>query len=138
MSGPRAYTPFHPKWYRRQVSTYWWLHRGAYLRFILRELSSVFIAYFVAVTLAQVYALGRGADAYARFQAWMQTPLALTLNVVSLFFVVFHAVTWFNLAPKALVVHLRGKAVPGPWIAAANYLAWLVASAVVAGVLLGG
>jgi len=137
MSGLRTYTPFHPKWYRRPVSTYWWLHRGAYLRFILRELSSVFIAYFVAVTLAQVYALGQGPDAYARFQAWMRTPLALALNVASLFFAVFHAVTWFNLAPKALVVHLRGKPVPGLWIAATNYLVWRVASAVVAWVLLG-
>jgi fumarate reductase subunit C len=137
MSVPPPYTPFHPKWYRRPVSTYWWVHRGAYLRFILRELSSVFIAYFVAVTLALVAALERGPEAYARFQAWMRSPWVLALNVVALCFVVFHAVTWFNLAPKALVVHLRGKAVPGPWVAAANYLAWLVASVVVAWVLIG-
>jgi fumarate reductase subunit C len=137
MSAPRAYTPFHPKWYRRPVSTYWWLQRGAYLRFILRELSSVFIAYFVGVTLALVYALERGPDAYARFQAWLRSPWVLALNVVGLGFVVFHAVTWFNLAPKALVVHLRGKAVPGWWVAAANYLAWAVASIVVAWLVVG-
>jgi fumarate reductase subunit C len=133
-----TYTEFHPRWYRRRVSTYWWLHRRAYLRFILRELSSVFIAYFVAVTLFQVYALSQGEAAYARFQEWLRTPLALTLNVISLFFVVFHAVTWFKLAPKALVVRLRGRPVPGAWIAASNFLAWLVASVVVAWVLLKG
>jgi fumarate reductase subunit C len=138
MNPTPIYTDYHPRWYRKRVSTWWWLGSGAYLRFILREVSSVFIAYFVAVTLAQIYALSQGRDAYARFQAWMQTPLALILNLVALFFVVFHAVTWFNLAPKAMVVHLRGKPVPGMWIAASNYLAWLVATAVVAWVLIGG
>jgi len=62
----------------------------------------------------------------------------VALNAVSLLFVVFHAVTWFNLAPKAMVVRLRGKAVPGKWIAASNYAAWALVSALVAWILLGG
>jgi fumarate reductase subunit C len=137
MNTAPAYTEFHPRWYRRRMTTYWWLHRGAYLRFILRELSSAFIAYFVAVTLAQIYALSQGEAAYARFQAWLATPLALVLNALSLFFIVYHAVTWFSLAPKAMVVRLRGKPVPGTCIAVSNYAAWLVASLVVAWLLLG-
>jgi fumarate reductase subunit C len=138
MTVPLPPTEFHPRWYRRRVSTYWWLQRGSYLRFILRELSSVFIAYFVAVTLGQIYALGQGKAAYERWQDWMRTPLALVLNAVTFFFVVFHAITWFNLAPKALVVRLRGRAVPPVWISGSNYVAWLAASAVVAWVLLKG
>ena len=138
MNPTPAYTEYHPRWHRTRMSTYWWLSSGAYLRFILRELSSLFIAYFIAVTLAQIYALSRGADAYDRWQTWMATPLALTLNALALFFVVFHAVTWFNLAPKAMVVRVGGRPVPGAAIAASNYLAWLVATAVVAWVLLGG
>ena len=132
MSGPPTYTPYHPKWYRRPVSTYWWLQRGAYLRFILRELSSVFIAYFVTVTLIQIYTLTRGRESYARFEAWTHTPLAIVLNLITFFFVVFHAVTWFNLAPKAMVVHMGKKPVPAAWVVAGNYLAWFVATAVVA------
>ncbi len=135
MSTAPTYTEYHPRWYRRRMTTYWWLHKGAYLRFILRELSSLFIAYFVAVTLAQIYALSQGESAYLQFQNWMLTPLALTLNALSLFFVVYHAVTWFNLAPKAMVVHMGGKPVPGSWIAGGNYAAWLVASVVVAWIL---
>ena len=56
----------------------------------------------------------------------------VALNVVSLLFVVFHAVTWFNLAPQAMAVRLRGQRVPGIWIAASNYAAWVVVSALVA------
>ena len=46
-------------------------------------------------------------------------------------FVLFHAVTWFNLAPQAMVVHLGGKRLPGALIAGANYAAWVVATALV-------
>ena len=47
MSGRAAYTEYHPRWLRRRPSTYWWLERRAYLSFITRELSSIFIAWFV-------------------------------------------------------------------------------------------
>jgi fumarate reductase subunit C len=136
MKEPTTYTLYHPKWYRRPVSTYWWLQRGAYLRFILRELSSVFIAYWVTITLVQIYTLTRGRGAYSRFEAWMQTPVAIALSVISFFFVVFHAITWFNLAPKAMVVHMGKKPVPAVWVVGGNYFAWAVASALVAIVLL--
>ena len=45
---------------------------------------------------------------------------------------------WFNLAPQAMPVRLRGTRIPGSWIAASNYAAWAVASALVAWLLLGG
>ena len=45
------YTEYHPRWYRPRVSTYWWLGRWPYLRFILRELSSLAVAFFVVLTL---------------------------------------------------------------------------------------
>src|SRR5262249_33602102 len=67
MNQPHTSTEFHPRWYRRRVSAYWWLQRGSYLRFILRELSSVFIGYTVALLLAQIYALGQGKEAYEVF-----------------------------------------------------------------------
>src|SRR5438132_766531 len=43
------YTEYHPRWYRTRVSTWWWLARWPYLKFILREISSVFVAWFVVV-----------------------------------------------------------------------------------------
>ena len=58
MSGqPEPYTEFHPRWYRKQVSTYWWMGSWRYLKFILRELSSVAVAWFVVMTLLQLRAL---------------------------------------------------------------------------------
>jgi fumarate reductase subunit C len=136
MSQKPFYTPYHPRWQRTHVSTYWWLGRWSYFMFILRELSSVFVAWAVVYLLVLVDAVSRGDAAYRQFLEWSRDPFVLMLNVASLFFVTLHAVTWFNLAPQAMVVHLGKRPLPGWWIAAANYAAWVVASAVILALLL--
>ncbi len=132
-----AYTEYHPRWYRRRVSTYWWTGSWAYLRFILRELTSIFVAYFVMFTLLQIRALNRGPESYAEFQEWLRSPLLIALNGVSLLFVLFHTITWFNLTPKAMPLRLRGKRIPDALVAAPNYVVWVAISAAVAWFLLG-
>ena len=120
------------------MSTYWWLQRRSYFAFILREVSSVFIAWLVVFLMLLVHAVGQGDDSYQQFLGWSARPFIVALNVLSLCFVVFHAITWFNLAPKAMVVHVRQRRVPGRLIALSNYLAWAVASVVLAWLVLGG
>jgi fumarate reductase subunit C len=137
MSEQPLYTEYHPRWYRPRTSTYWWLQRWSYFAFILRELSSVCIAWFVVYLLLLVRAVSKGDPSYQQFLSWSASPFVLLLNLVSLLFVVYHAITWFNLAPQAMVVRLRGKRVPGTWVAASNYLAWALLSALVAWLLLG-
>ena len=132
------YTDYHPRWYRERISTYWWLWRWQYLKFVLREMSSVFVAWFVILALLQVRALQQGAAEYAAFQDWLRLPMVLALNTISLIFVLYHAITWFNLAPTAMVLRLRGKRVPDFVIAGANYAAWVVATGIVAWFLLRG
>ncbi len=124
--------------YRPRMPLLWWLRRRSYLIFVVRELSSVFVAWFVVYLLLLGHAVVSGEDAYRRFLEWSATPWLLLLNIVALGFVVFHAVTWFNLAPKAMVVRVGGKRVPDWVIAGLNYGAWLVLSAAVAWILLRG
>jgi fumarate reductase subunit C len=137
MSGQPTYTEFHPRWYRPRISTWWWVGRRTYLTFILRELSSVFVAWFIVFLLLFVHAVGQGEAAYMRFLDWAATPWLLALNIIALLFVAFHAVTWFNLAPKAMVVRLGGRRLPAVWIAASQYLAWALVSAFVLWLLVG-
>jgi fumarate reductase subunit C len=131
-----AYTEFRPRWYRTRVSTWWWMGRWSYLKFILREISSVFVAWFVAELLLALSALSTSPQEYAGFQDFLRSPAVVATNVISLFFVTFHAVTWFNLAPKAMAVRFRGKRIPDLWIAGPNYIAWAAVSAIVAWFLL--
>ncbi len=138
MKSNPEYREFHPKWHRTRVSTYWWLSQWSYTKFILRELSSVFVAYFIVITLMQVQALGQGPAEYAGFQEFMAHPFVVLLNVVAFLFLLLHTITWFNLTPRAIVLRLGGKRVPDLLIIAPNYVAWLVVSGAVAWFVLGG
>ena len=60
----------------------------------------------------------------------------MVLNLVALAFLTFHAITWFNLAPQAMVVHMGRRRVPGSWIALSNFALWAVVSVFVAWILL--
>jgi fumarate reductase subunit C len=133
-----VYTEYHPRWYRPRVSVYWWLGQWRYLKFILRELSSVFVALVVVMLLLELRALRGGPEAYARFQHQLKTPAVIAVSVISLFFVVFHTITWFNLTPRAMPLRVRGKRIPEWLVAAPNYAVWIVASGVVAFLVLRG
>jgi succinate dehydrogenase subunit C len=137
MSDRPLYTEYHPRWIRTRMSTYWWLQRRSYLAFILRELSSIFVGWFVVFLLLLIVALNQGESRYQEFLAWSGKPAVLALNIVSFFFIMYHAITWFNLAPKAMVMRVAGTRVPGFLIAGSNYLAWAMASALIGWLLLG-
>src|SRR5262249_33732494 len=92
----------------------------------------VFVAWFVALLLLQIRALSRGPEAYAEFERWLQNPLVLLVNLITLLFVVFHAVTWFNLAPSAMAVRFRGKRVPDIFFVGSNFSVWDAVSVVLA------
>jgi len=129
--------PAPARLYRRPVPPFWWLHRRSYLLFVLRELSSVFVAWFVVYLLLLVNAVHAGNDSYQSFLQWSGRPWVFLLNIVALAFVLLHAITWFNLAPKAMVIRMRGRRLPPRSVAAAHFAAWVVASAGVAWIVLG-
>ena len=138
MKSNPAYREFHPKWYRTRVSTYWWLSQWSYRQFILRELSSVFVAYFIVITLMQVRALSQGPAEYAAFQEFLMRPFVALLNVVTFLFLLLHSITWFSLTPRVMALRLGGQRVPDMLIIAPSYVAWLVISGVVAWFVLRG
>jgi fumarate reductase subunit C len=137
MNRGHVYTDYHPQWFRRPVSTYWWLEKWAYFAFILREGSCVFVGWFVVYLLLLIDAVGKGSASYTRFLEWSSTPWVLTLNIVSFAFMIFHAVTFFVAAPRALVVHVGTRRVPEQWVLTGHYLAWAGVSALVSWLLLG-
>src|SRR3977135_76425 len=127
-------TEFHPRWYRAPVSTYWWMGSWRYSLFILRELTSVAVAWSVVMTLFLLRSLLNGPDAYALYMHRMQSPLMIALNIIAFCFLLLHTITWFNLAPRAMPVRVGGKRVPEFLVAAPNYGLGGFASAAIAGV----
>jgi fumarate reductase subunit C len=128
--------------YRRRVPLTWWAKRRSYLLFILRELSSVAVAWSVVYLLLMAYAVFRGAERYQEFLAWSGQPWVVLINIVALLFLLLHSVTWFNLAGQTLVIRvparpgvprrLRGKLVPPRLVWAGHIAAWAFVSLLVA------
>jgi len=117
--------------YRRPVSTWWWLRKRSYFVFVMRELSSIFIAWLVVYLLLLVAAIGRGGTAYSDFLDFAANPAVVVLNIIAFGFVVLHTITWFSLTPKAMDVRLGGRPVPAAAVIASQYVGLLAVSAFV-------
>jgi fumarate reductase subunit C len=90
----------------------------------------------VVFLLLLVRAVSQGGHEYQRFVDRSSAPGMLALNVVALAFVAFHAITWFNLAPQAMIVRVRGKRLARSRIVLAHYAAWALLSALAAWLIL--
>ncbi len=125
---PSGGTPTDLRPYRPRISTWWWTRKRSYIVFVLRELSSVFIAWFVVFLVLLVYAIGQSEAAYRNFLDWASAPWVIALNVLSLVFVLLHTVTWFALTPQAMEVRIDDWKVPGFHILAGQYTGLVVVS----------
>lgn len=117
--------------YRPPVPVLWWTRKLSYFVFVMRELSSLFIAWLVLYLLLFVRAVGRGEEAYADFLDWATSPWLVVLNVVAFAFLVLHTITWFSLTPQAMVLDVGGRRVPPAAIIGAQYVGLGIASAFV-------
>jgi fumarate reductase subunit C len=117
--------------YRRPIPVFWWTRRRSYFLFVMRELSSLFVAWLVGYLLLLVYAIGQSDTAYQGFLDGASAPWVVAVNIIGLAFLVLHTVTWFQLTPKAVVLHLRGRTVPGWLVILSQYIGLVVVSALV-------
>ncbi len=117
--------------YQPRVPLLWWTRKLSYFLFVMRELSSLFVAWLVLYLLLFVRAVGRGQEAYVEFLDWATSPWLVVLNVVALAFLVLHTVTWFSLTPQAMVLAVGGRRVPPAAIIGAQYAGLGIVSAFV-------
>ena len=117
--------------YRRPISTWWWLRKRSYFLFVMRELSSLFVAWLVLFLLLFVEAVFEGEEAYHAFLERASSGPLLVLNVIAFAFLVLHTVTWFGVTPQAMDLRLRGRKVPTVAVLGAQYVALAVVSAFV-------
>jgi fumarate reductase subunit C len=125
MSGTR---PDPAKLYRPKMPAAWWLKKKSYFLFMLRELSSVFIALFLLVYLYQIYQLTRGPEAYISFTHKLNSPGWILFHVIALLFAVYHSVTWFQSSAVVLPVRLGERLIPRELVTALHVAAWVVVS----------
>lgn len=118
------------------MSIFWFLKRKPYLLFIIRELTSIFVAAYAVILLFQLNALRQGAEAWEALIAANSTSFSIVLHLIIFGFVLFHTITWIKLAPSAMVVKIGKKKIPGSAIIAGNFLMWIVLSIGIAWMIL--
>jgi fumarate reductase subunit C len=117
--------------HRPEISTWWWTRKRSYFIFVMRELSSLFVAWFVGFLLVLIASVGRSEAAYQDFLDWAAAPWVVVINLVAFAFLLLHVVTWFSLTPQAMDVRIRGQKAPAAVIIASQYLGLAVVSAFV-------
>jgi len=126
----------HPRLYFKRMPIFWWVKKWSHARFILRELTSFGVAFYAIIIILHVQAINQGAEYYANFQSWLQSPFAIILHTIAFILVLYHSITWFNLAPKAMVIKLGRHRVPGYIISGLNYAAWIFFSVAITWLIL--
>ena len=120
--------PEPSKLYHRKMPATWWLKKQSYFLFMLRELSSVFIAIFLIVYLYQIYQLTQGPQAYIAFAGKLSSPGWVLFHLVALLFALYHSVTWFQSSAVVLQVRIGERLIPRPFVMALHVGAWAVVS----------
>ena len=115
----------------RKKSNIWWNRSAPYRIFLLRELSAVFIAIYMALLLVLVQQVRDGADSFQDYLSVLQTPILLVLHAIALSFALLHTITWFQAVPKGLPLKIGEHRVPPIQLIAGNYVIWAIVSVIV-------
>ncbi|MEV6029646.1 hypothetical protein AB0L65_00775 [Nonomuraea sp. NPDC052116] len=116
--------------YRPPRDSLWFVRSRHCAVFVLRELTSVFVAWSIVFVLMFADAVRGGT--LQEFAALAARPWMIAINVLALAATVFHTITFLNLAPKATVVRLDGWRVPAWMIQGGNHSAWVATSLLIA------
>jgi fumarate reductase subunit C len=97
---------------------------------MVREFTAIFVAGYCVFLLYFVYKLSQGPDAYHGLIEALKSPLSVILHIIAFIFAVYHSVTWFKLTPKIMVLRFGEERIPPFLISGANFVAWVVVSAI--------
>jgi len=123
------------KAYVRPVPSNWWQQLPFYRFYMLREGTAVPTVWFSIVLIYGLFSLKHGPETWAGFVGFLQNPIVVVLNIITLAAALLHTKTWFELAPKAASIIIKGEKMgPGPVIRAL----WAVTVIVTAVILIVG
>jgi fumarate reductase subunit C len=126
------------KLYRRPMPRTWWLQNRRYLLYMLREVSSIFMAIWVILLLMQIAQLGGGRQAYQGFvDGVLRSPAVILFSLVTFCFALLHSVTWHQIAGVVQVVRVGERQLPPRYVTAGAFAAWLIATVIIGAVILG-
>lgn len=129
-SGPDGSRLAGTRTYPNPLPTTWWRHNRRYLFYVVRELSSVVIAIWMAVFLVEVAGLRAG----VRYEP-LGGPLFVAFSLVCGAFALLHSYTYLSLAGLIMRIPMGERTVP-PRAIVGGAFGLLALATVVIGLLL--
>jgi fumarate reductase subunit C len=117
--------------YRKQMPVLWWTRRWAHIRFICRELTSLAVGYTAVLLVLLCRSVLQGEEAFGRFAESLQATPIVVWHAVVLCALAYHSITWFNLAPKAMIIKVGRTRIPDAMVLGGNYAGWIAISLLV-------
>jgi len=114
--------------YTRELPTDWWMKQLFYTKYMIREGSSVFITIYSLILAWGVLRLSQGEIAFNAWMMSLQSPVAIIVHLIALGLALYHTITWFSLAPKAVDLWIKGKRLDDKVIVTGHYAAFAAAS----------
>lgn len=111
--------------YRRPIPRAWWLETAFFTQYMIRELTSVFVGLYSLILLIGLYRLGQGQEAFDAWVTGICSFPSVVLHLMILGFALYHAITWFAIAPQAMPLQIGDQKVAekpiviGHWIGSA-------------------
>lgn len=111
--------------YVRPMTSTWWKKPPFYRFYMVREGTAVPTVWFSIVLIYGLFALKHGAESWAGYIGFLQNPVVVILNLITLAAALLHTKTWFELAPKAANVIIKGEkmgpepVIKGLWVVTA-------------------
>ena len=110
----------------------WWRRNPYFMRYMIREGSSVFLAIYTIILLVGLYRLTQGEQAWDAWRSALTSPISFVFHWLALLTVGYHAYTWWKVAPKtAPDLRFRGRPLPERFITGAGLAATIGASVLV-------
>ncbi len=117
------------KEYHRPMPATWWMHNRHLVLFMIREVTSFFVAGFAIFLIILIYKANRGpAEFYAFFWKVLPSGWVRAYLLISLLIVCYHSITSFMAAPTIIAPRWGEDKIDPKLIILAHFGGWLILS----------
>ena len=95
--------------YVRLMTSTWWKKLPFYRFYMLREGTAVPAVWFSIELIFGLNKKKNGPEAWAGFVDFLQNPVIVIINLITLAAALLHTKTWFELAPKAANIIVKDE-----------------------------
>jgi fumarate reductase subunit C len=99
----------YPELPRKHLGPGWWLANRPYTLYMIRELTSFFVAVFSILYIYQVALLAGSPGSYDQYLTVLRNPFMIGFSVIILAFTLYHSLTWFYLIGRVQPLKIGGK-----------------------------